>query len=543
MAESRRTDWVGRVVDGRYQILSVVGTGGMGVTYLASDQRHSGRKVAVKVPHQEFLAIRNFRDRFVQEIHQLTEREHPHIVKLYDSGQLEDVPYAVLQYLPGGSLRQRIEGAGGKLTADQVMTWLPAISDALDFMHDTAVHRDVKPENVLFDAEGHAFLVDFGIAKVLSDPMLLTETGVLLGSPPYMAPEAATGRPLGGTYDQYALAVVVYEALSGVLPHDGGDDHIAWLVQKATQPPRPLRRLNPDVPVPAADAIMRALSPEPSHRFDSCRQFAAAFGGGLGVRDRSRPIGVGVGVALIVTASLVGLFWQLSAKRTGIPLGGPPVQPAISTESPRPQPTPENLDSRNGDVKWEGYQRSMVDAFATILGDDDTLRMRPPEKAARWRSFLAAYGTDNPQTVEDDRLRRSAQSRLERWERQIELAQRAPRSLEQPSTAPAGKPAIGPTPTEPPSPAEPGRVNTNSSADRDSQAEAEQRRQRTEQVRAALSLAGQSLDRADYEAAVRAYETVLALEPDNAPALTGIERARRAQAAESRVLNRLKEPK
>jgi formylglycine-generating enzyme required for sulfatase activity len=274
-------DLVGHLLDGRYRILSLVGRGGMSTVFLADDERMS-RKVCVKVPHPSYLAEPGFRERFTREVQSLTRMEHPHVVKVHDTGEYRGLPYAVLQYLAGGSLRGRFAWHGGRVPPDDVPKWLPAVAGALEYLHEHGlVHRDVKPTNILFDEQGNVFVADFGIAKALGERETgLTQTGQTPGSPEYMAPEVVTGGPLGPSYDQYALGVVVYQALAGRFPFEGTTP-LQVLVRKRTDRPIPLGRFAPEVPPGVAAAVMRAIDRDPARRFPSCGAFALAYERGL----------------------------------------------------------------------------------------------------------------------------------------------------------------------------------------------------------------------------------------------------------------------
>jgi formylglycine-generating enzyme required for sulfatase activity/tRNA A-37 threonylcarbamoyl transferase component Bud32 len=274
-------DLSGQVLDGRYRVREVLGEGGMGTVYLAHDERMD-RDVVVKVPHPRLLAEKGFRERFQKEIRALTSLEQANLVKAVDAGRVRGVPYAVLQYLGGGSLKERIAAAGGRLSPEEVLEWLPAIARALDFIHaQGVVHRDVKPGNVLFDRAGNVHLADFGIAKALATADSgLTATGMTPGSPDYMAPEQVTGGVLTGAVDQYALASLLYEALCGEVPFRG-QTPLAVLFQKQTVAPPPLAERAANVPPGAAAAVMRGLAKEPAARFATCRELAEAFQRGL----------------------------------------------------------------------------------------------------------------------------------------------------------------------------------------------------------------------------------------------------------------------
>jgi serine/threonine protein kinase len=488
-------DWVGDVLDGRYRVDSLIGGGGMGVMYLASDLRQQGRRVAIKVPRQEVLAASTFRERFSREIGQLIAREHPHIVKLYDSGEHRGTPFAVLQYLPGGSLRDRLEEAGRVLTAREVMQWLPGIAAALDFIHREVLHRDVKPENILFDGEGHAYLADFGIAKVLSDPVLVTGPGTILGSLPYIAPEVATGRRLDAAYDQYALAVVVFEALSGAFPHEM--DRGAALVQKAMQPPRSLSHLNPHVPPRTAEVVMRALSTDPRQRFESCSRFAAEFGDGIATSRRMWPT---VGVAAAVSALAALLVWSVSPH------------------------------TRTGDVAPEEGQQvarpSSGVADATDLGGTSS-------RAGQERSDPTA---DKPATGVDGVLSDSSRERLRVWAARDDRVASEPANPASASAEPVGADAA----SQASPPASPGSAGV--SERQSGLADSGRQVATMAAMREFLQQGGLLHDRADYDGAIKAFDAALALEPGNSAAREGLDRARRAREAEARVLQRLSRP-
>jgi len=261
----------------------------MASVYLAVDEELDQRPVVVKIPKPAILGSPGNRSRFVREVRALVRQRHPAIVRVYDAGEHRGHPYLVVEYLEGGDLSDRLDRCGGRMTPGQVLEWLPAISEALDGVHRRGVvHRDVKPGNILFDADGHPFLSDFGIAAQIQpgsedttwdDQGRLTVLGSFVGSPAYAPPEAIE-RQLSGAYDQYSLAIVVYRALSGRLPFEGATAE-AYLVAKSRDEPIPLANLAADVPPGCLAAVMRALSRDPAARFPSCRAFAAAFAEGL----------------------------------------------------------------------------------------------------------------------------------------------------------------------------------------------------------------------------------------------------------------------
>jgi eukaryotic-like serine/threonine-protein kinase len=260
----------------RYTFERELGRGGMATVYLAEERKH-GRKVAVKILRPE-AAESLGAERFLREIGIAARLAHPHIVPLIDSGESSGLLYYVSPWVPGGSLRDRLL-TEGKLPASEAARIAHEIAAGLDYAHRAGfVHRDVKPENILF-ADGHALLADFGVARPArpSGADAITGDGLSLGTPVYMSPEQAAGEhDLAPMSDIYSLGVVVYEMLAGEPPFTGGARSV--MARHVVEAPRALRTLRPDVPGSLERAVMRALAKDPAERFESAAQFAAAVG-------------------------------------------------------------------------------------------------------------------------------------------------------------------------------------------------------------------------------------------------------------------------
>jgi serine/threonine-protein kinase len=278
---TQTANWVGRRLSaGRYEVKRQLGEGGMGFVYLASD-RNLDTDVVIKVPRRAMLEDAEFAGRFAREIRSLVKLEHPHIVKVMDAGEEDGLPFAVMQFLAGGSLRDRCPlGEPARQSLHELLSWLPTIGDALDFIHSKGyIHRDIKPDNILFSGHGHAFLSDFGVAKVLAEGVqknrqtVMTAAGMVLGTPQYMAPELIMGQAYDGRIDQYALAIIVYEIVSGQFPFDDPNP-TAIFVQQTTRPAPRLNETLPSVPKRLSAAVYRGMSKDPSRRFSDCMAFA-----------------------------------------------------------------------------------------------------------------------------------------------------------------------------------------------------------------------------------------------------------------------------
>jgi Tol biopolymer transport system component len=266
----------------RYAIEREIGTGGMATVYLARDLRHN-RKVALKVLHPELSAVIGS-ERFLKEIELTANLQHPHILPLFDSGEAEGLLYYVMPYVEGESLRARLDRERQLPVADAVRL-ATEVAGALDYAHRHGlVHRDIKPENILLQ-EGQALVADFGIALAVQSAggERMTQTGLSLGTPHYMAPEQATGeRGVDARADVYALGAVAYEMLAGEPPFTGPTTP-AVLSRVLTERPRSVRLGRPQVPEQVEAAVERALEKLPADRWQTAKEFAEALEGKLAV--------------------------------------------------------------------------------------------------------------------------------------------------------------------------------------------------------------------------------------------------------------------
>ena len=279
-------------VGGQYAVERLLGQGGMGAVYLGRDLTLQ-RPVAIKVINPEVAASGTLRDRFLQEARTVARLRHPNIVSVYAAGESNGLLYFAMELVPGESLRELMtrEGRLPSARAEQIIT---EIALALDHAHAHGlVHRDVKPDNILIDAEtGRALLTDFGVARVTADESGLTQTGMILGSPRYMSPEQVSGDgTIDGRSDLYSLALVGYELYTASPVVQSGT--IASMIYKhLSETPPPLVGAVPDVPPHVSDAIARGLAKDPAARWQTGREFAEAIAGGpLSPTGETRRIG------------------------------------------------------------------------------------------------------------------------------------------------------------------------------------------------------------------------------------------------------------
>ncbi len=276
-------DLLAAALKGRYDIERELGAGGMATVYLAHDVRHD-RKVALKVLRPELSAILGA-ERFVNEIRTTANLQHPNILPLHDSGEVDGLVFYVMPYVEGESLRDRLERER-PLPVDEAVEIATEIASALDYAHRHGViHRDIKPENILLH-DGRALVADFGIALAASrtdGATRLTETGLSLGTPAYMSPEQAMGeRQITAKADVYALGCVLYEMLVGEPPFTGPNAQ-AVIARVMTDAPRGLTAQRHTVPPSLENAVLKALEKLPADRFATAKEFADAVTGAVPV--------------------------------------------------------------------------------------------------------------------------------------------------------------------------------------------------------------------------------------------------------------------
>ncbi len=262
-------NYVGKRIDGRYEIIEIIGVGGMAVVYKAFDNIDH-RIVAVKILKDEFLANEDFRRRFKNESKAIAVLSHPNIVKVFDVSYGNMIQYIVMEYVEGISLKEYIEQQG-KINPREAIYYVTQILRALQHAHDKGiVHRDIKPQNIMLISDGTIKVTDFGIAR-FSRSETRTMTDGAIGSVHYISPEQAKGSHTDAKTDLYSVGVMLYEMLTGTLPFQSDNAVSVALMQLQNDPVKP-REINPDIPIGLEQIIIRAMQKNQSDRYQSASE-------------------------------------------------------------------------------------------------------------------------------------------------------------------------------------------------------------------------------------------------------------------------------
>jgi serine/threonine-protein kinase len=347
----------------RYAIQREIGAGGMATVYLATDLRHA-RPVAIKVVRPEMSGSDGIA-RFLREIELAARLQHPHILPVFDSGAFDDgaggqAPYFVMPFVEGETLRARL-GREKQLLVDDAISLAAEVADALAYAHaHGVVHRDVKPENILMSG-GHGVVADFGVAKAVESGASLagaaapglTQAGLVIGTPHYMAPEQATGRdPVDARADQYSLGCVLYEMLAGEPPFAGGAAQ-SVIARNMTAPRPHLGRVRHDVSEALEDVVIRAMAIDPADRFPDMSALAATLRQArTAARPRRRTMVV-IAAAAVAAAAAGAVAWVATR----------PERVAVTEEAETIAVLPFNASGPGVEELGEG----MVDLLSTNL--------------------------------------------------------------------------------------------------------------------------------------------------------------------------------
>jgi serine/threonine-protein kinase len=263
---------VGELIAGRYELEELVGSGGMSSVYRAHD-RLLERTVALKILHEQFTRDDAYVERFRREARAVAQLAHPNIVTVIDRGEQDGRQFIVFEYVDGMNLKELMV-QDGPVSPRETIELALQVARGLSFAHENGlVHRDVKPQNVLLDADGRAKVTDFGIAHAV-DVDGMTITGTVMGTSNYIAPEQARGQAVDEQTDVYSLGCVLYELLTGEVPFEG-DNFVAVAMRHVNDPAPSVRDVRHDVPPRLDWAIQTAMAKDHGERFDSMAEFAA----------------------------------------------------------------------------------------------------------------------------------------------------------------------------------------------------------------------------------------------------------------------------
>jgi serine/threonine protein kinase len=274
---------------GQYTIIDQIGHGGMAAVYRAK-QHSVDREVAIKILPPSMTMIEGFQERFYREVDIISHLTHPHILPVHDFGEQDGLAYIVMPYITGGTLSGLIKQ--GPIDPGRTSTLMNQIASALDYAHGQGImHRDMKPGNVLLDPQGNAYLADFGLAKVTDSQSGLTGTG-MIGTPAYMAPELADPGSATATVDIYALAVMLFQMLTGKLPFET-DSALGMMMAHTSKPVPSITEANPDLPGDLQVIIERGMAKSPADRYPTAGSIASDLSAVLTGKTQSEaPVGL-----------------------------------------------------------------------------------------------------------------------------------------------------------------------------------------------------------------------------------------------------------
>jgi len=346
------------LLNNRYQLLHMLGTGGMAVIYRAHDQMLE-RPVAIKILRQDFSEDQDFRERFRQEARAAANLSHPNIVTVHDFGFDAGRLFIVMEYVPGTDLKTMIKQRG-TFGMEEAINLMTQACEGIGYAHRAGlVHCDVKPHNMLVTPDGRLKVTDFGIARALASIHPDEQSDVVWGSPQYFSPEQASGQAPSPASDVYSLGVILYEMLTGRLPFQATDPEELARMHRDVMPTSP-RRYNHNIPVPLEQIVLKILAKEPSQRYRSADQLGRVL---RNILQRPENYANTVASAPVHTRPGAAAY-NPSTVTTPTPTGGttqprPALQQQGSQQvrvfaAPQPQPDPATLeaDDQSLNIDW-----------------------------------------------------------------------------------------------------------------------------------------------------------------------------------------------
>jgi serine/threonine-protein kinase len=270
--------WLGQTLGGRYRIEELLGQGGMSSVYRAVDP-NLRRVVAVKMIHPHLSNNEEFVRRFEEEASSVAQLRHPNIIQVYDFNHDQGLYYMVMEFVLGETLQQRMKRLSAnqrRLPYSEIIRYIIDVCEAVDYAHKRQmIHRDIKPANIMLDVNGHAILMDFGIAKIIGGHKH-TATGAVIGTAMYMSPEQVRGDRFDHRTDIYSIGITLFEMVHGRPPFDA-DSTMTLMMKHLNEPVPDLRQLQPDAPEDLIRVIEKALAKDPAERYQSAAEMSAAL--------------------------------------------------------------------------------------------------------------------------------------------------------------------------------------------------------------------------------------------------------------------------
>jgi len=395
----------GHVLGGRYEILELLGQGGMGAVYKARD-REVDRLVALKVIRPELAGHPDVLRRFKQELILARQVTHKNVIRIFDLGEAEGAKFISMEYVDGRDLKS-IRAERGKLQPEEAAEVIEQVCRALDAAHaEGVIHRDLKPQNIMVDKHGRVVVMDFGIARSREMPGL-TQTGVVVGTPEFMSPEQAKGEEIDSRSDLFSLGIILYELLTGISPYEATSS-IAALLKRTQERAVPPVKLDPGIPKFMNDIVVRCLEIDPERRYASAQEILRDLEARQGPRKGVTPLHmprfrmveefgtkwIAPGLALLLLL-IIGFVFR--GKIFGP--GTKPAQPAISLAI---------LPFRNasGDPKLDWLGSSLAEMLSTDVGQSSHLRMVSSD---RLHQVLHDLQISPDSTLDPNTLRRLAE--------------------------------------------------------------------------------------------------------------------------------------
>src|SRR6202171_456710 len=381
---------VGMFLAERYEILELLGQGGMGAVYKARDTE-LGRLVALKLIRPDLASNPEILRRFKQELILAREVTHRNVIRIFDLGQAKGFKFITMEFVEGRDLRAVLRERG-KFSPDETVQIIAQVCRALESAHAAGVvHRDLKPQNIMLDAKDRVYVMDFGIAHSLETPGM-TQTGALMGTPEYMSPEQAKGLKVDARSDLFALGIIFYEMLTGISPYKA-DTALATLLKRTQERPQPPAEGDPTIPQAISDVVMKCLEIDRDHRYSIAREILEDLGHEMPTSVRTvaptlppmaappKPTEVSlfrqyriwiVGAAAVVLLAALGIVFR------GKIFSGVTAKPGVLVEQASLAILPFRNASGDNSLDWLGP--SLADMLSTDVGQSARLRTVSPDR-------------------------------------------------------------------------------------------------------------------------------------------------------------------